>query len=66
MDVIVMGLVELASVASLVQLWRGERPLSRKVLCSIPVLIPVIGPLLYIGLPDVQPESLQAQTTSGD
>ena len=66
MTVLAVVVVELASLACLVGLWRGAFPLPKKVLCSLPLLVPVVGPLLYIGLPDVQPDSLQGGKTLGN
>ena len=64
--VLAVGLVQFASLACLVGLWRGKSPLRKKLMWSVPTLLPVVGPLLYIGLPDVQPESLQGGKHMGN
>jgi hypothetical protein len=64
--VFAVGLVQLASLACLVGLWRGKSRLRKKLMWSVPMLFPVLGPLLYIGLPDVQPESLQGGKHMGN
>ncbi len=66
---IVIALAEVASVACLVPLWRASASVGRKLLWSVIVLVPVLGPLFYGGLFDVpsrQPDELQAARTSAD
>ena len=61
---IIVALLEGVSIGCLVHLWRQPDSLRRKLLWSVPVLVPLLGPLPYEGVhqralpdPTSRPES---------
>jgi hypothetical protein len=65
---VVLGILELLSLVAIGHLWtrRGKDPVGRRILWSLIILVPGLGPLLYGGMyqpPSVQSPGEQANET---
>jgi hypothetical protein len=53
--------LEVVNVLTLVSLWRRPTSLTRKLLWSLVVLLPVVGPIFYGGLFEVPPRMPESE-----